>query len=138
MCIVSPNDVYDQFPSYKYFGRLWPMFHRNNRSYSIMVNPRVTGIGWHSSAMASNSSIEWTETTWNPITGCTKISPGCDNCYAIRDAHRLSGNPNLAVHNAYKGTTHRLNDRTNWAGILRTIPSRLEQPLQWKKPRRIF
>src|SRR5262249_14258662 len=88
--------------------------------------------------MASNSSIEWTETTWNPITGCTKISPGCDNCYAIREAHRLAGNPNPAVRNAYKGTTHRPNGRTNWTGILRTIPSRLEQPLQWKQPRRIF
>lgn len=88
--------------------------------------------------MALNSSIEWTETTWNPITGCTKISPGCDNCYAIREAHRLAGNPNLAVRKAYKGTTHRLNGRTNWTGILRTIPSRLEQPLQWKQPRRIF
>ena len=88
--------------------------------------------------MASNSSIEWTETTWNPITGCTKISPGCDNCYAIRDAHRLAGNPNRAVLEAYAGTTHRLNGRTNWTGVVRTIDSRLEQPLLWKKPRRIF
>jgi protein gp37 len=88
--------------------------------------------------MASNSSIEWTETTWNPITGCTKISPGCDNCYAIREAHRLAGNPSLAVRKAYKGTTRRLNDRINWTGVVRMIPSRLEQPLLWKKPRRIF
>jgi protein gp37 len=88
--------------------------------------------------MASNSSIEWTETTWNPITGCSKISPGCDNCYAIREARRLSGNPSPAVRQAYNGTTHRLNGRTNWTGILRPIPSRLEQPLHWKQPRRIF
>jgi protein gp37 len=88
--------------------------------------------------MASNSSIEWTETTWNPITGCTKISPGCDNCYAIREAHRLAGNPNPGVLKAYMGTTNRLNGRTNWTGVVRTITSRLEQPLHWKKPRRIF
>src|SRR6478735_7992119 len=88
--------------------------------------------------MASNSSIEWTETTWNPITGCTKVSPGCDNCYAIREAHRLSGNPNQPVRNAYKGTTRRLNGRTNWTGLVHTISSRLDQPLQWRKPRRIF
>src|SRR6516225_10474599 len=88
--------------------------------------------------MASNSSIEWTETTWNPITGCTKISPGCDNCYAIREAHRLAGNPSLKVREAYRGTTQRLNGRTNWTGVVKAIPSRLEQPLHWKKPRRIF
>ena len=88
--------------------------------------------------MASNSSIEWTETTWNPITGCTKISPGCDNCYAIREAHRLAGNPSLKVREAYRGTTQRLNGRTNWTSVVKAIPSRLEQPLHWKKPRRIF
>ena len=88
--------------------------------------------------MASNSSIEWTETTWNPVTGCTKVSPGCDNCYAIRQAHRLAGNPNLAVQRAYGETTQRLNGRTNWSGLVRTIPARLEQPLRWNKPRRIF
>src|SRR5215831_17696089 len=88
--------------------------------------------------MASNSAIEWTETTRNPITGCSKISPGCDNCYAIREAHRLAGNPSPAVRKAYKGTTRRLNDRTNWTGVVLTIPSRLEQPLLWKKPRANF
>ena len=88
--------------------------------------------------MASNSSIEWTETTWNPVTGCTKVSPGCDNCYAIREAHRLAGNPHLAVQRAYRGTTQRLNGRTNWTGLVRAIPSRLEQPLRWNKPRRVF
>jgi protein gp37 len=88
--------------------------------------------------MASNSSIEWTETTWNPVTGCTKISPGCDNCYAIREAHRLAGNPNEAVRKAYKGTTRRLNGRTNWTGVVQPIAARLEQPLHWQKPRRIF
>ncbi len=88
--------------------------------------------------MATNSTIEWTETTWNPVTGCAKISPGCDHCYAIREAHRLAGNPNAAVRRAYGGTTLRLNGRTNWSGVLQTIDERLEQPFRWRKPRRIF
>jgi protein gp37 len=88
--------------------------------------------------MASNSSIEWTQTTWNPVTGCTKVSPGCDNCYAMREAHRLAGNPNLAVQRAYSDTTQRTNGRTNWTGRTRTIRERLDQPLHWRKPRRIF
>ncbi|HEX4998593.1 MAG TPA: phage Gp37/Gp68 family protein [Terriglobia bacterium] len=88
--------------------------------------------------MASNSTIEWTETTWNPLTGCSKISPGCDNCYAIREARRLSGNPSKRVRAAYEGTTTRVNGRPNWTGLLRTVSERREQPLHWAKPRRIF
>lgn len=73
--------------------------------------------------MATNSSIEWTESTWNPVTGCTKISPGCKNCYAKRMAERLKlmGQPNYA-----KGFE------------LTLQPQALELPLRWKKPQRIF
>jgi protein gp37 len=73
--------------------------------------------------MGANSSIEWTESTWNPVTGCTKISPGCANCYAKRMAIRLQamGQPNYAK--GFQLTTH---------------PSALELPLKWKKPQRIF
>jgi len=73
--------------------------------------------------MASNSSIEWTESTWNPLTGCTKISPGCKNCYAERLSLRLQamGQPNYA--NGFILTTHE---------------HALELPLQWKKPQTIF
>ncbi|GAB4351338.1 MAG: hypothetical protein Kow0026_08340 [Oricola sp.] len=46
--------------------------------------------------MAENSKIEWTEATWNPLAGCEIVSPGCTNCYAMRDAHRLAGNPRVA------------------------------------------
>ena len=88
--------------------------------------------------MATNSSIEWTETTWNPVTGCSKVSPGCDNCYAIREARRMSGNPNSVVRKAYEGTTLRLNGRMNWTGVMNPISDRLEQPLHWKQPRRVF
>lgn len=73
--------------------------------------------------MALNSEIEWTDATWNPVTGCTKISRGCDNCYAERFAERWRG---VAGHPYEQGFDLRL-----W-------PSRLAQPSQWIKPRMIF
>ncbi len=73
--------------------------------------------------MASKSAIEWTDVTWNPVTGCTKISPGCDNCYAERIAERFRGIPG---HHFEQGFD------------LRLFPKRLEKPLSWKKPRKIF
>jgi protein gp37 len=73
--------------------------------------------------MSNQSSIEWTESTWNPLTGCTKISPGCKHCYAERMAKRLQamGQPNYA--NGFKLTLHE--------HVLRL-------PLTWKKPQMIF
>ena len=73
--------------------------------------------------MATNSSIEWTDSTWNPATGCTKISPGCKNCYAERMAKRLKamGQPNYS--NGFELALHQ---------------HVLELPLRWKKPRTIF
>lgn len=73
--------------------------------------------------MATKSSIEWTESTWNPLTGCTKISPGCKHCYAERMALRLQamGQPNYA--NGFELTLHE---------------HVLTAPLTWKKPQTIF
>lgn len=73
--------------------------------------------------MAFSSLIEWTESTWNPLTGCTKVSPACKNCYAERMALRLRamGSPNYA--NGFKLTLHY---------------HLLELPLKWVKPRKIF
>lgn len=73
--------------------------------------------------MANNSAIEWTGATWNPITGCTKISPGCKNCYAERMAKRLQamGQPNYS--NGFKLALHE---------------HALDLPLTWKKPQTIF
>lgn len=73
--------------------------------------------------MAQASSIEWTEATWNPVTGCSKISPGCKNCYAERMAIRLQamGQPNY----------------TNGFGLT-LQPQALSIPLSWKKPRTVF
>lgn len=73
--------------------------------------------------MATKSSIEWTESTWNPVTGCSKISPGCKHCYAERMARRLQamGQPSYA--NGFEVTVQR---------------HTLEVPLRWKKPQVIF
>lgn len=73
--------------------------------------------------MAQHSSIEWTDSTWNPVTGCTKVSPGCKNCYAQTFAERWRG---IKGHPYEQGFDLRL-----WS-------SRLDLPLLWKKPRRIF
>lgn len=73
--------------------------------------------------MATNSTIEWTESTWNPVTGCTKISAGCKNCYAERMAIRLQamGQPNYK--NGFAVTMHE---------------HAIDLPLQWKKPQTVF
>jgi protein gp37 len=73
--------------------------------------------------MSSNSEIEWTDATWNPITGCTKISPGCANCYAETFAERFRGVPNHPYQQGFD---------------LKLWPDRLILPSQWKKPKRIF
>lgn len=73
--------------------------------------------------MAKNSSIEWTESTWNPITGCTKVSPGCKFCYAERMAKRLKAMGSANYENGFKLTLHE---------------HALELPLSWKKPQTIF
>ena len=73
--------------------------------------------------MPSRSTIEWTDMTWNPVTGCTKISPGCKNCYAHRMAHRLHAMGQPRYRNNFDVTLH---------------PDLLEQPLRWAQPRKIF
>jgi protein gp37 len=84
--------------------------------------------------MAGASDIEWTDATWNPVSGCTVISPGCTNCYAMRMAGRLSamGLPK------YKGTTRKSGRRTVWTGKLKVDYSTFDAPLRWRKPRMIF
>jgi protein gp37 len=73
--------------------------------------------------MAQKSDIEWTDATWNPVTGCIKVGPGCDHCYAERFAERWRG----------------IKDHPYEQGFdLRLWPARLEQPSLWKKPRMIF
>ena len=73
--------------------------------------------------MSDRSAIEWTDATWNPVTGCTKITRGCDNCYAERFAKRFRGTLGHPFENGFALTLR---------------PERLSQPLSWKRPRRIF
>jgi protein gp37 len=73
--------------------------------------------------MSTNSKIEWTDATWNPVRGCTKISPGCKYCYAERFAERFRG---VRGHPFEQGFD------------LRLVPGKLEEPLRWKTPQRIF
>jgi protein gp37 len=73
--------------------------------------------------MSGKTTIEWTDATWNPVTGCTEVSPGCDHCYARTFAERFRG---VAGHPYEQGFDLRL-----W-------PKRLDAPLKWKTPRRIF
>ena len=84
--------------------------------------------------MANNSSIEWTEATWNPVAGCTVISPGCTNCYAMRLAHRLE----LMGQPKYAGTTRMSGGRAKWNGNVKLDVASLDIPKRWKVGRTIF
>lgn len=83
--------------------------------------------------MTGKTAIQWTDKTWNPVRGCTKVSPGCDNCYAMRQAHRMN-HPG----GAYEGLTRIISGRPQWNGKTRTVPGLLDQPLRWQKPCMIF
>lgn len=88
--------------------------------------------------MAQTSAIEWTESTWNPVAGCTPVSPGCLNCYAARMALRLSHMPNGTGHK-YAGTAKRArNGRPVFSGRIRLDEESLDVPRRWRLPRIIF
>ena len=73
--------------------------------------------------MSDKSSIEWTDATWNPVRGCTKVSPGCKHCYAETFAERFRGVPKHPYEQGFD---------------LRLVPEKLSDPLKWKRPRKIF
>jgi protein gp37 len=73
--------------------------------------------------MSDGSAIEWTDATWNPVRGCVKISPGCKHCYAETFAERWRGLPNHPYGQGFD---------------LRIVKEKLEEPLRWRRPRRIF
>lgn len=83
--------------------------------------------------MGLKTGIQWTDATWNPMTGCTKISRGCDNCYALSLAH-------TKVRDVYLRGTPLKNTAANRADPFapRFWPARLDQPLRWREPRRVF
>ena len=73
--------------------------------------------------MGDKSPIEWTDASWNPTTGCSKVSPGCQHCYAERLSKRLKAMGNPKYKNGFDFTLH---------------PDSLDLPLKWKEPRKIF
>ena len=83
--------------------------------------------------MAEHSTIEWTDATWNPITGCSVISPGCTNCYAMR----LAGT-RMKNHESRAGLTRESKSGPVWTGEVSFNEQWLDQPLRWKRPRYIF
>ncbi len=83
--------------------------------------------------MADKTGIQWSDATWNPVRGCTLVSPGCTNCYAQRQAHRMN-HPG----GAYEGLTVLTGNGPRWNGKAITVPKMLDQPLRWTRPRRIF
>src|ERR1700687_5427526 len=82
----------------------------------------------------AETSIEWTDATWNPVAGCTVLSPGCTNCYAMRMAARLDA---MGM-KKYRGLTRKSGGRAVWTGRTRVDQGSIAIPLAWKKPRRIF
>lgn len=83
--------------------------------------------------MSANSTIEWTEKTWNPVRGCSVISPGCHSCYAMKIAHRFSG-----PGKPYAGLTMVGASGPIWNGQIRVVDEAIEAPLSWRKPSRAF
>lgn len=84
--------------------------------------------------MAGLSDIEWTDATWNPIAGCSMVSPGCTNCYAMRMAARLQS----MGHQAYAGVTRKGSRGPIWTGRINLNPDALNAPLSWRKPKKVF
>lgn len=84
--------------------------------------------------MANNSAIEWTEATWNPVAGCTVVSPGCTNCYAMRMAARLE----KMGQSKYAGTTRVSGGRAKWNGRIVLDRTALTLPMKWKQGKTIF
>lgn len=88
--------------------------------------------------MATTTKIEWADKTWSPIIGCDRVSDGCLGCYAIPQARIRSANPNPKVAEAFAGTVHDTGERIDWTGQVNILDERLTQPMQWRKPLRIF
>lgn len=83
--------------------------------------------------MADHTEIEWTDATWNPITGCSIVSPGCTHCYAM-----VLAGTRLKNHESRSGLTKQVNGNHVWTGEVRFNAQWLDQPLRWTKPRKIF
>jgi protein gp37 len=82
----------------------------------------------------AETSIEWTDATWNPVAGCTVLTAGCTNCYAMRMAARLEAMGT----GKYRGLTRKSGGRAVWTGRIRLDHSSLDAPKTWSKPRKVF
>ena len=88
------------------------------------------------------TAIAWTDATWSPIRGCSRVSEGCRHCYAERQALRITrmdrglGKPE--GQGAYDGLVREGGGEARWTGQVRLVPELLDQPLRWRRPRRIF
>ncbi|MDZ7703331.1 MAG: phage Gp37/Gp68 family protein [Trueperaceae bacterium] len=82
------------------------------------------------------SDIKWTDKTWNPVIGCTRVSEGCRHCYAERMSARLSANPKAPDYDEIAEFDDDKGPR--WTGKVKTLPRKLSDPLSWRKPRRVF
>lgn len=81
----------------------------------------------------AETAIEWCDRVWNCVRGCRRVSPGCEHCYAERQAHRFSG-----MHQPYEGLTKLTSHGPAWTGQARFVAAMLGDPLGWRKPQRIF
>lgn len=82
---------------------------------------------------STNTSIEWTDRTWNPVRGCTRVSAGCQHCYAERVAYRFSG-----PGQPYEGLAHKVGSEPRWTGEIKLVGDAIDVPLSWQKPSRVF
>lgn len=83
--------------------------------------------------MSATTKIQWTDRTWNPVRGCSLVSAGCANCYAMKQAHRFSG-----MDRPYANLTVVGPQGPRWNGNIMLVPEALDEPLRWKTPARVF
>jgi protein gp37 len=81
----------------------------------------------------TDTSIEWTDASWNPVRGCSRVNPDCDHCYAMGQAHRFSG-----PGKPYEGLTTIRAGKVDWSGVARFVTEALAAPLSWRNPRKVF
>jgi protein gp37 len=103
-----------------------------DRNQTLTTNGLFTMIS--KEAQMAETSIEWTDATWNPVAGCTILTAGCTNCYAMRMAARLEA---MGVEK-YVGTTRKSGGRAKWTGKMVMEEKALTVPESWSKPRRVF
>lgn len=94
--------------------------------------------------MGQQTAIEWTDATWNPVRGCSRVSEGCRNCYAERQAARFCittdpADSRLTIESGpFAGFVRRVHGRPQWTGRVELVESHLADPLHWRKPRKVF